>query len=82
MSLIEVTTLTKYNGKTRGIVNVSFSEEEGEIFGFIEPTALENLPPHAAAVTNPSNQRQRQSFLQGLGIEKGQASGLRATCGC
>ena len=37
MSLIEVTNLTKYYGKARGIVNVSFTEEEGEIFGFIGP---------------------------------------------
>ncbi len=37
MSVIEVTNLTKYYGKARGIVNVSFSEEEGEIFGFIGP---------------------------------------------
>ena len=37
MSIIEVTNLTKYYGKARGIVNVSFSEEEGEIFGFIGP---------------------------------------------
>ncbi|HSN77477.1 MAG TPA: ABC transporter ATP-binding protein [Anaerolineae bacterium] len=37
MSVIEVTNLTKYYGKARGIVDVSFSEEEGEIFGFIGP---------------------------------------------
>jgi ABC-2 type transport system ATP-binding protein len=37
MSVIEVTKLTKYYGKARGIVDVSFSEEEGEIFGFIGP---------------------------------------------
>ena len=37
MSIIEVTNLTKYYGKARGIVNVSFREEEGEIFGFIGP---------------------------------------------
>ena len=37
MSIIEVTNLTKYYGKARGIVDVSFSEEEGEIFGFIVP---------------------------------------------
>ena len=37
MSVIEVTNLTKYYGKSRGIVDVSFSEEEGEIFGFIGP---------------------------------------------
>ena len=37
MSIIEVANLTKYYGKARGIVDVSFSEEEGEIFGFIGP---------------------------------------------
>lgn len=37
MSIIEVSNLTKYYGKSRGIVDVSFNEEEGEIFGFIGP---------------------------------------------
>ena len=37
MSVIEVSKLTKYYGKARGIEDVSFSEEEGEIFGFIGP---------------------------------------------
>lgn len=37
MSLIEVNKLTKYYGKARGIVDVSFSVDEGEIFGFIGP---------------------------------------------
>src|SRR5512136_2592357 len=37
MSVIEVSKLTKYYGKSRGIVEVSFNEEEGEIFGFIGP---------------------------------------------
>jgi len=37
MSVIEVTKLTKYYGKARGIVDVSFGVEEGEIFGFIGP---------------------------------------------
>ncbi len=37
MSIIGVTNLTKYYGKARGIVDVSFSVEEGEIFGFIGP---------------------------------------------
>ena len=36
-SIIEVTHLTKYYGKSRGIVDVSFKVEEGEIFGFIGP---------------------------------------------
>jgi ABC-2 type transport system ATP-binding protein len=37
MSIIEVNHLTKYYGKTRGIEDVSFNVEEGEIFGFIGP---------------------------------------------
>lgn len=37
MSVIEISSLTKYYGKARGIIDVSFSVEEGEIFGFIGP---------------------------------------------
>lgn len=37
MSIIEVNNLTKYYGKARGIVDVSFQVQEGEIFGFIGP---------------------------------------------
>ncbi len=37
MSVIEVSNLTKYYGKARGIVDVSFKVEQGEIFGFIGP---------------------------------------------
>lgn len=37
MNIIEVMNLTKYYGKARGILDVSFTEEEGEIFGFIGP---------------------------------------------
>ena len=37
MSTIEVNNLTKYYGKARGIIDVSFKVEEGEIFGFIGP---------------------------------------------
>jgi ABC-2 type transport system ATP-binding protein len=37
MSVIEVSHLTKHYGKSRGIVDVSFNQEAGEIFGFIGP---------------------------------------------
>ena len=37
MSVIEAHELTKYYGKARGIVDVSFHVDEGEIFGFIGP---------------------------------------------
>jgi len=37
MAVIEVNNLTKYYGKARGIIDVSFQVNEGEIFGFIGP---------------------------------------------
>lgn len=37
MNVIEIKKLTKYYGKSRGIIDVSFNVEEGEIFGFIGP---------------------------------------------
>lgn len=37
MAIIELNGLTKYYGKNRGIEDVTFSVEEGEIFGFIGP---------------------------------------------
>ncbi len=37
MDVIQVSDLTKYYGKSRGIENLSFSVREGEIFGFIGP---------------------------------------------
>ena len=37
MNVIEVSQLTKYYGKARGIVDLSFDVDEGEIFGFIGP---------------------------------------------
>lgn len=37
MSVIKTENLTKYYGKHRGIIDVSFNVDEGEIFGFIGP---------------------------------------------
>jgi ABC-2 type transport system ATP-binding protein len=37
MSVIEISNLTKYYGKARGIIDVSLNVEEGEIFGFVGP---------------------------------------------
>jgi len=37
VNIIEIKNLTKYYGKSRGIEDVSFNVEEGEIFGFIGP---------------------------------------------
>lgn len=36
-NLIEIKNLTKYYGKSRGIIDVSFNVQKGEIFGFIGP---------------------------------------------
>lgn len=36
-NVIEINKLTKYYGKSKGIENVTFNVEEGEIFGFIGP---------------------------------------------
>ena len=35
--IVELNNLTKYYGKARGIIDISFDIEEGEIFGFIGP---------------------------------------------
>ena len=35
--VLEVKNLTKYYGKVKGIENISFTLEKGEIFGFIGP---------------------------------------------
>ena len=37
MSIIEANHLTKFYGKARGIIDLSFNVEEGEVFGFIGP---------------------------------------------
>ncbi len=37
MNVIELNKLTKYYGKSRGIEDVSFNVQQGEIFGFIGP---------------------------------------------
>lgn len=37
MNIIEINQLTKYYGKARGIIDVTFSVKEAEIFGFIGP---------------------------------------------
>ena len=37
MNAIEVKNLTKYYGKSRGIIDVSFTVPEGSIYGFIGP---------------------------------------------
>lgn len=36
-NIIEIKNLTKYYGKSRGVIDISFDVKEGEIFGFIGP---------------------------------------------
>ncbi|SHF73646.1 ABC-2 type transport system ATP-binding protein [Caldanaerobius fijiensis DSM 17918] len=36
-NVIEINKLTKYYGRSRGIIDVSFNVKEGEVFGFIGP---------------------------------------------
>lgn len=36
-NIIEIKNLTKYYGKSRGVIDISFDIKEGEIFGFIGP---------------------------------------------
>ncbi len=36
-NIIEIKNLTKYYGKSRGVIDISFNIKEGEIFGFIGP---------------------------------------------
>ncbi|MDY2936922.1 MAG: ATP-binding cassette domain-containing protein, partial [Fusicatenibacter sp.] len=37
MNVIELSKLTKYYGKARGIIDLDLSIKEGEFFGFIGP---------------------------------------------
>lgn len=37
MNIISTNHLTKYYGKSRGIINLDLSVKEGEFFGFIGP---------------------------------------------
>ena len=40
MKVIEIDNLTKRYGKHRGVEEVSFSVEEGDIFGFLGPNGI------------------------------------------
>jgi ABC-2 type transport system ATP-binding protein len=61
MNVIEIKNLTKYYGKARGIIDVSFDVKKGEIFGFIGPngagksttirTLLELIHPTSGGAT-------------------------------
>ena len=42
-NILEIQNLTKYYGKIRGVENLSFKLEEGEIFGFIGPNGARKI---------------------------------------
>ena len=42
--VIVLNELTKSYGKHRGIENISFTVEQGEVFGLLAPMEQENLP--------------------------------------
>ena len=44
-SVVAINELTKHYGKHRGVEKVTFSVEEGDIFGFLGPTVRANLRP-------------------------------------
>ena len=67
MNVIEINQLTKFYGKHRGIENVTFSVEEGEIFGFIGPNgAGKSTTIRALLSFDPSHQRLGHNFWKRL----------------
>jgi ABC-2 type transport system ATP-binding protein len=66
-NIIEIQNLTKFYGKSRGIIDVSFDVKEGEIFGFYRPERGRKIhhDPHAARPHLP-HQRARVSSSEGL----------------
>ena len=76
MNVIETVNLTKYYGKSRGIINLNLCVEQGEFFGFIGPngagksTAIRTL----LGLTLPTSGRAR---IFGKDISKEHKSILR-----
>ena len=48
-AILEVTNLRKTYGSTVAVDDVSFSVEEGEVFGILGPTARARRPPSSAS---------------------------------
>ena len=43
-AIIQTNQLTKSYGRSRGIIDVTFDIQEGEVFGFLGPMAPAKLP--------------------------------------
>lgn len=61
MSVLKVTGLTKYYGKTLGIENVSFSVEQGEVFGFLGSNGAGKTTTNAVEETATMQMSQPQN---------------------
>ncbi len=44
MNAIQISDLTKYYGKTRGVTNLDLTVKKGECFGFIGPNGAGKSP--------------------------------------
>lgn len=79
MDIIEITNLTKYYGKSRGIIDLNLSVEQGEFFGFIGPngagksTAIRILlglvapTSGSAKIFGKNITKEQKSILQNVG---------------
>ena len=71
-NIVELNNLTKYYGKARGIIDVSFNIEEGEIFGFIGPNGA-GKSTTIRTILNLIHPTSGESRIFGLDTTKNQA---------
>ncbi|MBQ3142872.1 MAG: ABC transporter ATP-binding protein [Bacilli bacterium] len=67
--VLEVKNLTKYYGKVKGIENISFILEKGEIFGFIGPNGS-GKSTTIRSIMNLLNKNSGQVFINGQEFKK------------
>ena len=67
--VLEVKNLTKYYGKVKGIENISFILEKGEIFGFIGPNGS-GKSTTIRSIMNLLNKNSGQVFINGKEFKK------------